>query len=143
MISNKCKYALRALMFLAVNSDKGQKINIIDIGDELKIPIPYLRKILQELVPKGIISSSKGPNGGFYMTTKNLNIPLISVVEAIDGLQLFESCGLGLAKCSEDHPCPFHKDFKIIRERLKSLFVNNTLANLAHQIENSNLLLVN
>lgn len=142
MISNKCKYALRALMYLAVNSSETEKLNIIGIGEELKIPIPYLRKILQELVPKGIISSSKGPNGGFYMTNKNLNQPLIKVVEVIDGLDYFQSCALGLDKCSEEHPCPFHRDFKGIKERMKTMLSQRTLKELAGEIEHSNLLLV-
>jgi Rrf2 family protein len=143
MISNKCKYAIRALLYLAVNSDEDKKTNIIEIGDALNIPIPYLRKILQELVPKGIISSNRGPNGGFYMTDKNLSVSLIDVVDAIDGLSIFESCGLGLDKCSEKLPCPFHQEYKLVREQYKAFISSKKLSDLAKDIKHSNYLLVN
>ena len=142
MISTKCKYALRAILHLAVESSQQNKKNIRDLAEELKIPTPYLGKILQELVPKNIISSVKGPNGGFYLTEENLQTSLINIVGAIDGLSFFETCGLGLAACSDDHPCPIHHDFKISRDHLKNVFANKSVRDLAREIKVNDLILV-
>lgn len=142
MISNKCKYALRAILFLAVESNETKKIRISELSEELKIPAPYLGKILQELVPKSIISSIKGPRGGFYLTEKNQQAPLIKIIEAIDGLAYFEKCGLGLEDCSDSHPCPIHEDFKISRDHLKTVFTNKTIRELASEITANELILV-
>ncbi len=142
MISNKCKYALRAILFLAVESNETKKIRISELAEELKIPAPYLGKILQELVPKSIISSIKGPRGGFYLTKKNQQAPLIKIIEAIDGLAYFEKCGLGLEDCSDSHPCPIHEDFKISRDHLKTVFTNKTIRELASEITANELILV-
>lgn len=142
MISNKCKYALRAILFLAVESNETKKIRISELSEELKIPAPYLGKILQELVPKSIISSIKGPRGGFYLTKKNQQAPLIKIIEAIDGLAYFEKCGLGLEDCSDSHPCPIHEDFKISRDHLKTVFTNKTIRELASEITANELILV-
>lgn len=142
MISKKCKYALRSILHLAVESSEQNKKNIRYLAEELKIPVPYLGKILQELVPKNIISSIKGPNGGFYLTEENLQTPLVKIVEAIDGLAFFETCGLGLANCSDDHPCPIHQDFKIMRDHLKNAFTNKSVQELADEIKTDNLTLV-
>ncbi len=142
MISNKCKYALRAILYLAVESNSQNKKNIKKLSEELKLPTPYLGKILQELVPKNIITSTKGPNGGFFLTEDNLQIPLIKIVEAIDGLAFFETCGLGLSNCSNNHPCPIHKDFKIARDHLKNVFLNKTVQKLADEIKTDDLILV-
>lgn len=142
MISNKCKYALRAILFLAVESNETKKIRISELAEELKMPTPYLGKILQELVPKSIISSIKGPRGGFYLTEKNQQAPLIKIIEAIDGLAYFEKCGLGLEDCSDSHPCPIHEDFKISRDHLKTVFTNKTIRELASEIIANELILV-
>lgn len=142
MISNKCKYALRAILFLAVESNETKKIRISELSEELKIPAPYLGKILQELVPKSIISSIKGPRGGFYLTEKNQQAPLIKIIEAIDGLAYFEKCGLGLEDCSDSHPCPIHEDFKKSRDHLKTVFTNKTIRELASEIIANELILV-
>ena len=142
MISNKCKYAFRAVLFLAVESNVSKKISLTKLAKELKMPTPYLGKILQELVPKHVISSVKGPKGGFYLTDKNLLAPLINIIEAIDGLGYFENCGLGLEDCSDNHPCPIHNDFKIARNHLKTVFTNKTIEKLANEITSDDLILV-
>ena len=142
MLSNKCKYALRAILLLAVESSKEHKIRGNALAENLKIPTAYLGKILQELVPKGVISSTKGPNGGFYLTEKNLEMPLLDVIEAIDSLDYFEKCGLGLTACSDSSPCPIHEDFKVGRNHIKEIFANKTIRKLATEITDDNLILV-
>lgn len=127
---------------MAVESNETKKIRISELSEELKIPAPYLGKILQELVPKSIISSIKGPRGGFYLTEKNQQAPLIKIIEAIDGLAYFEKCGLGLEDCSDSHPCPIHEDFKISRDHLKTVFTNKTIRELASEITANELILV-
>ena len=142
MISKKCKYALRAVLHLAVESSITDKVGLRSLADELKIPAPYLGKILQELVSKHIISSTKGPNGGFYLTKKNQGAPLLRIVEAVDGLGFFTNCGLGIEECSDHHPCPIHNDFKVIRDHFKKVFTNKTIQDLAGEITLHNLILV-
>lgn len=127
---------------MAIESNETKKIRISELAEELKIPAPYLGKILQELVPKSIISSIKGPRGGFYLTKKNQQAPLIKIIEAIDGLAYFEKCGLGLEDCSDSHPCPIHEDFKISRDHLKTVFTNKTIRELASEITANELILV-
>lgn len=73
------------------------------------------------MVKEGIINSAKGPTGDFFVTAKQKKQRVIKIVEAIDGKQVFDECGLGLSKCSESRPCPFHNDFKPIRQKFKEL----------------------
>jgi len=142
MISHKCKYAFRAVLFLAVKSNEHKKIRIDRISKELKIPLPYLRKIMQALVPKGIISSVKGPNGGFYISDKSRRVPILNLIEAVDGLGYFEQCGLGLTACSDSHPCPIHDDFKVARDHLYGIYRKKTIEQLASETVENNLILV-
>lgn len=117
-------------------------MDIKKLSEALKIPTPFLSKILQELVPKKIISSIKGPKGGFFLTEQNLQLSVIKIIEAIDGLEIFEACGLGLTSCSSKYPCPIHNDFKIVRDHLKSTFSNQTIQELAKEINSKRFALI-
>ncbi|CAN5289338.1 Rrf2 family transcriptional regulator [soil metagenome] len=142
MFSQKCKYAIRTILYLASKCKDEEKKDLKKLSEALKIPTPFLGKILQELVPKKIISSVKGPNGGFYLTEQNLQLPVIKIIEAIDGLAMFEACGLGLETCSDKHPCPIHNDFKIVRDHLRNTFSNQTIQELAKEINKKHFILM-
>src|SRR5680860_1548563 len=88
-------------------------------------------KILQALARQGIISSAKGPNGGFYIEKEQEKLTLLELVEVIDGDQIFEGCGLGLKICSEVNPCPIHNQFKSIRDQLKAMLWTTSIKDLA------------
>ena len=143
MLSQKCKYAIRAVLYLAVqsNTDKGLKGGK-NLSKDLKMPLAFTGKILQELARENIISSIKGPGGGFYLSDENLLVPIIEIVKAMGDISYFESCGLGLPECSEDHPCPIHDTFKVSRDNLLTLFNNKTIGELGREIKESKLFLV-
>ena len=65
MLSNTCKYAIRAVVYLSVYGSDQKMIGIKEISAALDIPSPFLSKILQTLARKKILHSIKGPHGGF------------------------------------------------------------------------------
>lgn len=143
MLSQKCKYAIRAVLYLSVStSEIGNLKGGKDVSKVLKMPLAFTGKILQELARENIISSLKGPRGGFFLSEENLLIPLIRIIEVMGDLSYFKSCGLGLSECSEDHPCPIHDTFKVSRDNLLSMFRSKTIGDLAKDIEESELFLV-
>jgi len=143
MLSNKCKYAIRSVLFLAVESSQENKFSAKEIASELKIPLPFLGKILQDLVRKKLISSTKGPKGGFYLNENNLNGSIIDIIEVIDGLSFFTSCTLGLLNCSDSAPCPIHEEFKACRSNIENLFRSKTVKEISKDIESTFTYLVN
>lgn len=116
MLSLSCKVAIKAVIYLGSKIETAEKIGIKEIANQIQENEHTLGKLLQKLVKEGIIRSCKGPNGGFYMIENQIYIPVIKIVEAIDGKDIFDHCGLGLNECSPDHPCPFHQEFKPIRD---------------------------
>src|SRR5690606_9669176 len=115
VFSKTCEYGIRSVFFIAHRTEGGNKVSIKEIATGINSPEHFLAKILQDLSRKGIVKSTKGPNGGFYMDEASLQRPLLDVVEATDGNGLFSGCGLGLVSCSESKPCPLHNEFKVIR----------------------------
>lgn len=143
MLSKSCTYALRSIVFIAHNASPKSKIGIKEIAEELDLPTHYLGKILQQLTKQKFIQSIKGPNGGFYIDEEAQKNKLIEIVEAFDGLDFFNNCGLGLKECSEDHPCPLHEDFKIYREGLLNLFSVKSISDMVSKIEDGDAFIQN
>lgn len=135
MLSKSCIYAVRSIVFLAHNASIDSKIGVKEIATELDLPTHYTGKILQQLAKNKILQSVKGPNGGFYLDEKSKQIKLIKVIEVIDGLVFFTSCGLGLKECSDKYPCPLHDDFKIYRDGLWGLFNSTSILDLVVKIK--------
>ena len=85
---------------------------------------------MQILTESGIIGSKKGKNGGFYLAKSPSNIKLIDIVEAIDGLEIFNNCVVGFPGCSSDHPCPVHDKWGKLRDDAYKMLSNETLEQL-------------
>ena len=114
-------------MYIASQSADGKKVGLKEIAEKVNSPAHFLGKILQNLSKEGLIQSSKGPQGGFYIDPVGLTRPLADVVAAIEGTQFLTGCGMGLSYCSASNPCPLHKDFKDIRDRLNSMLHRITI----------------
>ncbi|MET3044906.1 RrF2 family transcriptional regulator [Flavobacterium covae] len=136
MFSKTCKYGIRAIIFIASESVINKKMSQKEIANQIDSPMAFTAKILQKLVHKNIVSSSKGSGGGFYIEKNRLNkITLLEIIEALDCDSIIKGCGLGLRDCSEEHPCPFHDKFRIIKSNLLNVFRNTTLEELASGIK--------
>jgi Rrf2 family transcriptional regulator, iron-sulfur cluster assembly transcription factor len=66
---------MACLADVCVKSVKGTRLSIPEIAEEIAAPVAFTAKILQTLAREGIISSSKGPNGGFFIDPKSKTIP--------------------------------------------------------------------
>jgi len=130
MLSNTCKNAVKAVIFLATKIESGEKSAVREIADYISASEHTVGKFLQTLVKQSIINSLKGPSGGFYLTDKQREQPIINIVRAIDGQQIFKECGLGLSKCSSTHPCPIHDEYKRARDIMENLFENKKVSDL-------------
>lgn len=131
MLSNQSKYAIRAVLYLAIYSSKTKKLGSKKVANLIDIPAPFLAKIFQTLSREKIISSTKGPNGGFYLTKEELSKNLMDIIECIDGLDSFKSCFVGLPRCSDENPCAIHHIASPCREVLIKELTERSIADFA------------
>lgn len=131
LLSKASEYAIKACIYVASRKENDPKAGAAEISEKIMAPQPFTSKILKQLAREGIISSTKGPGGGFFMIEKQVNQPIIDIIVAIDGDKLFKGCVLGLSSCSETQPCPIHSQYEPIRTGLRQLMKNNTLGSLA------------
>lgn len=136
MFSKACEYGIRALIFLAMKSNDGERVNISAISKQIDGPEAFTAKVLQQLVKGGVVTSRKGPHGGFEISQKKMaETTLADIVAIIDGAKIYNGCGLGLKECSEEKPCPLHFQFANVRDGLKTMLENTTLKTLAFDLE--------
>ena len=134
MLSLTCKTAIKAVVYLASKFESGDKAGIKEIAKYINASEHTVGKMLQTLVKDEVINSIKGPNGGFYITAKQKNQPIINIVESIDGKEVFKECGLGFSKCSATHPCPLHDDYKPVRDLFQNLFRERRVSDLCKPV---------
>lgn len=134
MLSLTCKASVKAVIYLALKFESGEKTSIKAIAEYTGTNEHTAGKLLQTLVKQGIINSAKGPNGGFYLSNDQLRQPVIRIVEAIDGNNVFKECGLGLSKCSSSHPCPIHNEYQNARNIIEKIFQEKKVFNLCEPV---------
>jgi Rrf2 family protein len=134
MLSSTCKTAIKAVIYLASKFESGGNAGIKEIAEFIDASEHTIGKLLQTLVKQGVVNSVKGPSGGFYISKEQRKQPIINIVEAIDGKQLFKECGLGLSKCSASRPCPIHHDYKEARDKVEKLFSSRKIADLCEPV---------
>jgi Rrf2 family protein len=84
MISQKAKYAFKALAHLAAGTP-GSSVQIEEIADKAAIPRKFLEHILLDLKRKGIVASRRGRAGGYVLIKRPDEITIGNILRAIDG----------------------------------------------------------
>jgi Rrf2 family protein len=134
MLSNSCRYGIRAVIYLASHYPVKTNLGIKQISNDLDLPAPFLAKILQQLAKSRLISSTKGPNGGFSFLKKPESVTMFDIIKNIDGEGVFKNCIIHDGYCSEvrksKKSCPVHDDYSTIRAELVKLYKSKTVAEL-------------
>jgi Rrf2 family protein len=136
MFSKATEYAIRATIFLAQKSSEENKLGIDEISKAIDSPRSFTAKIMQLLTKDNkVVSSVRGPNGGFFLSVKAKKLPVRSILVAMGEEAILEKCVMGLKLCSEVQPCPMHAQYKVIKKELISLFTAKTIQELAAEIK--------
>jgi len=106
-----------------------------NIAEQEDIPVHFLAKILQQLARQGLLRSSKGPTGGVALRQPALEIRLVDIVEALDGLDAYKRCALGRAECSDSMLCSMHDGWKAVRSSIMEYLERNTIADLVKALD--------
>lgn len=141
MLSNASKYAILSTLYLAEHSNEERKISVKEIAESIEVPSPFLAKLFQQLVRGKIISSSKGPHGGFYLSEKNKKKNVLDIIDNIDGLNKLNGCFMGLHECDSANPCPVHFIVVPFKNNILEKFRDLTIIEFAQEISDKGALL--
>jgi len=102
LINRSTDYAVRALKYLA---EKGKEASAAELTRELKIPWPFMRKLMQLLGKKGFVGSRKGPGGGFTLLKKPEEINLTDLIRLFQGPVCLNECVFKKKVCPNKSTC--------------------------------------
>jgi Rrf2 family transcriptional regulator, nitric oxide-sensitive transcriptional repressor len=122
-------YALSILNYMAEH--KEEKFSAKTLHEILDIPWQYLRQLLTSLSKDGFISSTQGRGGGFRLSKNPEEITLADIVDAVEGLNIMNTCIMGFENCPFDHKCAMHETWEETRDGIMGILKNTTLASLS------------
>lgn len=132
LFSKSFGYAVRSILYIASVQNEKQFVQLEEISSNLHLPRQFMARVLKNLAKTKILTSTKGPRGGFSIGEQGLETSLLKILEVTDGNSL-ENCVLKKKNCNPSNSCPVHNDFTGIRKELIHLMSNLTIAKLLKQ----------
>lgn len=136
MFSSTAEYALRAMVHLVTHQEAlcGSQA----IAAETKVPPRYLSKILNDLVEAGLITSRRGPSGGFLLARDPGTISVLEVVNAVDPIKRILSCPLNIPS-HKGSLCRLHRKLDDTIGLVESALASATITEMAKPSSSGNL----
>ncbi len=135
MLSQKAKYALRALLMLA-ESPEGELVLVADIAERQSVPKKFLELILLEMKKHGILHSQRGKGGGYCLAKPPQQITFGQVIRIMDGplaplpcasITSYRRC----ADCQDEKTCAIRVVMRRVRDAMAGILDQTTLADVA------------
>lgn len=136
MFSQTVEYALRAMLYLA--SIDGQAATSKGIARRTRVPSGYLSKLMRDLVLADLVTSFRGPHGGFTLARLPEQISILDVVNAVQPIRRIRRCPLG----NPEHTslCPLHRHLDDALATIEGIFRETSLAELLRTAGDTSLL---
>ena len=141
MITQKAKYALRALSALA-QSEAGEPMMISDIATQQRIPKKFLEQILLDLKHQGIVISRRGKQGGYLLRKPANEITFGEILRVIDGplaplpclsLTAYRRCD----DCDGEQTCEIRHVFARVADATRKVLFSTTIADAVAQSDDA------
>lgn len=135
MISQKTRYALRSLLFL-VEEGRGAPVRLARIAETQQVPRKFLETIMLGLKSAGLVTSIRGPAGGYLLAKPAADISFGDVIRIMDGpialvpcasVHFYANCG----DCHDERTCAIRKVLAAVRESSSGILERTSLAEAA------------
>jgi len=135
IFSRSSQYAIQALVLLA-SEPRGRYVLCRTLATRLGLPLPYLSKLLQEFARRGVITSTRGRQGGYAMLKEADAVSLLEIMTILGGERAATECFLGFKECSDETACAMHRTWRPVKERLFKLLREQSLGKLVEAVRN-------
>ena len=136
MLSQKAKYAIKALLVLARAQEDDLLVQARDISGDQNIPKKFLDLIFFELRRHGLVQSTRGREGGYSLAKPAAEISIAAIVRAVDGplaplpcasVKFYRRC----SDCEDEKTCEVRKLMREVRDAASAILDNTSLAEAA------------
>ena len=128
MLSATTDHAIRAVLVLA--RARGRVMRADEIAAATGAPHNYMAKTLNALAKSGLVTSARGPAGGFVLAVPAASIPIARLVDLFDAPRAQTRCMLGNGPCDPANPCAAHECWSRVMQARREPLLSTTIADL-------------
>ncbi len=134
-LTTKGRYAVTAMLDLSLNYGTGS-ITLADISERQGISLSYLEQLFSRLRKQGLVSSTRGPGGGYKLSRPADEITVLDVISSVDEKVDSTACE-GKSNCHGGEACLSHELWTSLSEQIKSYLSNITLGQVVFNHQKS------
>lgn len=127
-LTTKGRYAVTAMLDLALHCDKGP-ISLAGISKRQEISLSYLEQLFAKLRQRDLVSSVRGPGGGYKLSRSAEDIHVAEIIDAVNESIDATSCN-GMGSCQHGEVCLTHYLWCDLSEQIHEFLSNISLASL-------------
>ncbi|EDY85492.1 iron-sulfur cluster assembly transcription factor IscR [gamma proteobacterium HTCC5015] len=127
-LTTKGRYAVTAMLDLALHCEQGP-VALADIAERQAISLSYLEQLFGRLRKRGLVSSTRGPGGGYALNAEAGAISVSAVIDAVDESVDATSCG-GASSCQGSIRCLTHDLWTDLSQQIQGFLDSISLQDL-------------
>lgn len=127
-LTTKGRYAVTAMLDLALHY-RGDPVSLAEISERQDISLSYLEQLFSKLRRAELVTSMRGPGGGYQLKRPAENIAMADIILAVDESVDTTSCG-GKADCHDRRRCLTHDLWTDLSQQIHGFLANITLADM-------------
>jgi Rrf2 family transcriptional regulator, iron-sulfur cluster assembly transcription factor len=127
-LTTRGRYAVTAIIDLALHQSE-HPVTLADIAARQGISLAYLEQIFARLRRSGLVSSTRGPGGGYRLTRESRDIVIADIIDAVNESVEYTRCG-GERNCQAGQPCLTHELWVDLGDRVREYLRGVTVADL-------------
>ncbi len=129
-LSTKSRYGLRILLQIAIDNHDGKAAQGKTISKKQEISEPYLEQIMIPLKNAGLVRTTRGCNGGYFLNKAPKEITVLAVIELFEGELNLVDCNSEEKNCSRTNICQTSGVWKKIASSIRKAAEKITLASI-------------
>ena len=132
-LTTKGRYAVTAMLDLALHGGKGP-VSLADISGRQNISLSYLEQLFAKLRRNQLVSSVRGPGGGYKLSRGGQEIYVAQIIDAVNEAVDATGCG-GNSDCQQGEVCLTHHLWCDLSDQIHGFLSNISLSNLVDRRE--------
>ncbi len=132
-LTTKGRYAVTAMLDLALHAQKGP-VSLSDISERQSISVSYLEQLFAKLRKGALVSSVRGPGGGYQLARATDDIHVAEIIDAVDESVDATRCG-GHGDCQQGATCLTHELWSDLSQQIHHFLAGISLQELVSRRE--------
>jgi Rrf2 family iron-sulfur cluster assembly transcriptional regulator len=132
-LTTKGRYAVTAMLDISLHCTE-KPVSLAEISERQDISLSYLEQLFSKLRKQGLVTSMRGPGGGYRLSREPAEIAMSEIILAVDENVDLSKCG-GRGNCNKEGHCLTHDLWMDLSHRIQSFLDDISLAEMMSRAE--------